>query len=285
MLPGHQNFALATASCNFKCAFCHNWHISQRTVEETQNQDLSPEEIVAMREAEEYRFTSHAMREGTSSAKGCQSISFTMNEPTVFYEYMYDIAKLAKEASLRTLFHTNGSLAAEPLFELLKVMDAVTVDLKGFAPRFYKYACSSELEPVLATLKNIRKTDTHLEVVNLVIPTLNDDLDDIRGMCLWVKDNLGEETPLHFNRFFPRYKMKKLPPTPIETLERAKGIAAEMGLHYVYIGNAPGHRYNSTYCPGCGKLLIEREHFRVLRSDVFGGKCRFCGHLVPGIWV
>lgn len=267
LLPGHRNLALATAGCNFRCRFCHNWHISQRGPDETKNYGFSPEEIVKM-----------------AVERGCESISSTMNEPTVFYEYMRDIAKLARERGLRTLFHTNGALRPAPLFELLEFMDAVTVDLKGFTSRFYHELSSSELEPVLETLQNIKKTKVHLEIVNLIIPTFNDDLDDIERMCLWIRENLGEEVPLHFTRFFPAYKMTHLPPTPIETLERAIEIATGVGLHYVYIGNVPGHERNSTFCPKCGQRLIHRIHLSVLSLHIKGGRCQFCGHEIPGIW-
>ncbi len=163
-------------------------------------------------------------------------------------------------------------------------MDAVTVDLKAFTPEFYRQVSLSRLEPVLRTLENIRKTDTHLEIVNLVIPTLNDNMDDIRRMCAWIKENLGEETPLHFTRFFPAYKLRRLPPTPIETLEEAAQVADAEGLRYVYIGNVPGHERNSTFCPACGQRIIHRIHFTVLSLDVVKGRCRFCGREIPGIW-
>lgn len=267
MWPGHRNYALATASCNFRCKFCHNWHISQRSVEETENYARTPEEIVE--EALE---------------KKCKSISCTMNEPAVFYEYMYDIARCAKASGLGMLFHTNASLAHRPLAELLKFTDAVTVDLKGFTSRFYRHICSSELEPVLATLRYIGAQGAHLEIVNLMVPTLNDDLGDIERMCRWIVDNLGVEVPLHFNRFFPQYRLTNLPPTPVETLESAKAVADRLGLHYVYIGNVPGHRSNSTFCPKCGSILIHRIEYGVLENHLVDGKCKTCGHQVPGIW-
>ncbi len=267
MLPGISIFCTATASCNNRCKFCHNWHISQRSVEELDNYQLLPEEVVKLAKKED-----------------CAALSFTYSEPTVFYEYMFDIARKAKENNLRVLYHTNGSINSEPLFALLKYMDAVTVDLKGFSEKFYREVSSSELAPVLETLKNIKKTKVHLEVVNLVIPTLNDDLKMIRQMCQWIGKNLGKDVPLHFNRFFPAYKLTKLPPTPIETLEKAREIGREEGLRYIYVGNAPGHKYNSTFCPGCQKRLIQRIHFKVLENHIVGGKCKFCGHPIPGIW-
>ncbi len=267
MLPGSFMFCTATASCNNRCKFCHNWHISQRSVEETINFDLSPARIV-----------------GLASEQNCESLSFTYSEPTVFYEYMYDIAKLGKEKGLKVLFHTNGSMNPEPLSALLQYMDGVTVDLKGFTETFYREASSSQLAPVLRTLKHIKESGRHLEVVNLVIPTLNDDMVKIREMCTWITENLGKDTPLHFTRFSPAYRLTHLPPTPIETLEKAWKIAQEEGVEYVYIGNVPGHEGNNTFCPQCHKKLIHRVHFAVLANEVKKGKCPSCGYPIRGIW-
>jgi len=267
VLPGTRSLCLGTAGCNFKCIFCHNWHMSARTPEETSNVPLSPEEAV-----------------NGAIAHGCASISFTYNEPTVFYEYMYDVAKLAQEKGLTTYFHTNGALNPEPLRELLKHMDAVCVDLKGFTPEFYKVTSDSELEPVLNTLKTIKEEGVHLEIVNLVIPTLNDNPKDIERMCHWIRDNLGEDVPVHFSRFFPSYKLLKLPPTPIETLEMAWQIAIDAGLNYVTLGNVPGHITNNTFCPQCGRILIERVQFIVISNNIEDGRCSFCSQQIPGIW-
>jgi pyruvate formate lyase activating enzyme len=236
-------------------------------VEETINYDLSPDRIV-----------------GLASQHDCEVISFTYSEPTVFYEYMYDIAKLGKEKGFKILFHTNGSMNPEPLSALLQYMDGVTVDLKGFTESFYHEASSSQLAPVLRTLKHVRKSGRHLEVVNLVIPTLNDDMVRIREMCVWIRENLGKNTPLHFTRFFPAFKLTHLPPTPIDTLERTWEIGHEEGLEYIYVGNVPGHEKNSTYCPQCGRRLIHRVHFSVVANKVQGGKCSSCGYPIPGIW-
>ena len=161
--------------------------------------------------------------------------------------------------------------------------DAVTVDLKGFTQKAYDNS-SAQLEPVLKTLETIKQSGTWLEVVNLVIPTINDDMEDIRRMCQWIKEKLGEGTPVHYSRFFPNYKLTNLSPTPIKTLEKARDVAMDVGLHYVSIGNAPGHKYNSTFCPKCEKWLIHRSHFQVLDISVEGGRCKFCGHEIPGIW-
>jgi len=267
MIPGSHIFCTATASCNNRCKFCHNWHLSQRSLEEIPHANLKPEEVVRM-----------AMKEG------CETVSFTYSEPTVFYEYMFDIVKIAKKSGLKTLVHTNGSISTDPLLDLLKYMDAVTVDLKAFTEKFYGEVSSSELEPVLHTLKTVRSYRRHLEIVNLMIPTLNDDPKDIREMCTWIKTHLGKDVPIHFNRFFPNYKLTNLPPTPVETLEKAYRIAKEEGLEYVYIGNTPGHEMNSTFCPRCKKKIISRTHFLVSGKEVKDGKCRFCGYPIVGIW-
>lgn len=265
--PGTMTLCFGTAGCNFKCSFCHNWHLAARTPEEVAATPLSAEEAV-----------------NKALELGVQSISFTYNEPTVFYEWAYDVAKLAQERGLRTYFHTNGAINPEPLRALLKRLDAVAVDVKAFTAEFYQVTSFSELEPVLTTLKIIKEEGVWFEITNLVIPTLNDDMGKIREMCIWVRDNLGKDVPLHFSRFFPAYKLTRLPPTPIETLEQARAIALEVGLEYVTIGNVPGHEANSTFCPNCGETLIKRVHFSVLANHIEDGKCKFCGYQIPGVW-
>jgi len=267
MIPGTDIFCTATASCNFRCKFCQNWHLSQKSLEEIPYVDLKPEEVVRR-----------------AIQQHCETVSFTYSEPTAFYEYMFDIVKIAKKNGLKTLFHTNGSMSTDPLLALLKYMDAVTVDLKAFTEKFYSEVSSSELEPVLHTLRTVKSYGRHLEIVNLVIPTLNDNPKDIREMCIWIKTNLGRDTPLHFNRFFPQYKLTNLPPTPVETLEQAYRIAKKEELEYVYIGNTPGHEMNSTFCPRCKKKIIHRTHFSVSAKEIKDGKCRFCGYPIKGIW-
>ena len=160
----------------------------------------------------------------------------------------------------------------------------MTVDLKAFTSAFYRQVSSSELEPVLRTLQQIHHSGVHLEIVNLMIPSLNDDLDDVRRMCQWIRDTLSAAVPLHFTRFHPAYRLTSLPPTPIETLEAATQVADEEGLLYVYVGNVPGHERNSTFCPSCGERIIGRTHFAVQSLDVAKGKCRFCSHPIPGVW-
>ena len=266
MLPGTDILCFGTVGCNFRCRHCHNWHLSQASPGDRKTYDTPPEKAVQL-----------------TIERNIPTISFTYNEPTAFYEYVYDVAVEAKKRGLRILWHSNGSMQPEPLMKLLKYTDAVTIDLKGFTKRAYDNS-SALLEPVLRTLKIIKREGKLLEIVNLVIPTINDDPDDIRRMCLWIKENIGADAPLHFTRFFPNYKLTHLPPTPIKTLEKTYEIAREVGLHYVFIGNTPGHKYNSTFCPKCGKKLIHRTHFQVLKVELKGGRCKFCGHKIPGLW-
>lgn len=268
-LPGTEILCTGTAGCNFRCRFCHNWHLSQRTVEELESytEQVSAADVVAL-----------------AQRKRVQGLSFTYNEPTVFYEFMHDVAKIGREQGLNTLCHTNGGMRPEPLRALLKHLRGVTVDLKGFTADQYRDASFAELTPVLDTLKQVRQEGKWLEVVNLLIPKHNDDPHRIREMCIWLKENLGPDVPLHFSRFFPAYKMKHLPPTPIRTLEEAHAIARREGIRYVYIGNVPGHEFNSTFCPRCKKKIISRLHFAVLDVALKNGQCKHCGYPVPGLW-
>lgn len=267
MLPGSTMYCTGTAGCNFRCKFCHNWEMSQRTVQELVNYDRSPEQVVES-----------ALR------NKCESVSFTYNEPVSFFEYMFDIVKIAREKKLGTIFHSNGSIAEKPLKDILPLMNAVTIDLKSFSDKFYKNICSARLKPVLESLEIVRKAGIHLEIVNLVIPTLNDNPDEVKKMCAWIASTLGKDVPLHINRFHPTYQLTNLQPTPVKTLERCYDIAKSEGLEYVYIGNCPGHRANSTYCPRCGAMVIERRHFDAKKKNLVEGKCGSCGHAIPGVW-
>lgn len=267
MLPGHKNLCVYTASCNFRCKHCQNWSISQSAPEQISPMKYTPKEIVE-----------------ETLRQGCKSISHSINEPTVFFEMMIEVAQFAKQRKLLTLCHTNGGIAREPMIELLKFLDGVTVDLKSFNPKFYQEISEARLEPVLETLKTIRESGRHLEIVNLVIPTLNDNMKDIRKMCKWIVSNLGDETPIHFTRFSPRYKLAHLPPTPITTLEEAMEIAKSEAMKYVYVGNVVGHPANNTYCPKCNKRLIERSHYIMLKNHLKDGHCPYCNEKIPGIW-
>ena len=181
--------------------------------------------------------------------------------------------------------HTCGYINPEPLKELLPYMDAVNVDLKGFSEEFYgKIGLMAELEPVLDTLKAIKKQGVWLEITNLLIPGFNDDPAKIKEMCVWIRDNLGPDVPLHFSRFMPAFKLENLPPTPVEKLQEAYVIAKAAGLKYVYLGNLPGNPEENTYCPRCGKIVVKREGYRILENNISKGKCKFCGYSIAGRW-
>jgi pyruvate formate lyase activating enzyme len=266
-LPGTTSFSIATAGCNLGCIFCQNWQISQSRPEDAQSVVLPPLEAVKL-----------------AKKNNCSSIAYTYTEPTVFYEYMLDTAKLAKANGIRNVMHTCGYINPKPLKELLKYMDAVNVDLKGFSEEYYVQMCSGHLDPVLETIKNVRKAGVWLEITNLVIPGKNDDPKMIKDMCAWIKENVGADTPLYFSAFTPQYKLTGLPPTPLKTLEDASVIAKAAGLKYVYIGNVYGNAGESTYCPKCGKVVVKRMGFDTLEVDLIDGKCKYCGYKIAGVW-
>jgi pyruvate formate lyase activating enzyme len=267
MEPGSNTLCVGTATCNLRCKNCINWHIAQKSPEEVEAVPMMPEEIVQ-----------------AAIDHNVNTICFTYNEPTQQYEYMYDIALLAKQKGIRITLHTNGGMNSEPMKALLSHVDSVSVDLKAFNPETYRELTAGELEPVLDTLKLIKGNGTWLEVICLLIPTWTDKPEEIKAMSAWIKENLGEETPVHFSRFFPTCKLTSLSPTPLATLEQAHDIAREAGLHYVYIGNVSGHDYANTYCPACGELLIQRKGLLIQEYNIKDNKCTFCGHEVPGIW-
>lgn len=268
VLPGSKAFSIAVAGCNMRCLFCQNWQISQARPDETVNYDMPPEKVV----------------EGALRS-GCRSVVYTYTEPTVFYEYMLDTAKLARSKGLLNGMHTCGYINPEPLKELLKYMDMVNVDLKGFDEEFYrKMGAFAELAPVLETLKTIKAAGVWLEITNLIIPGQNDDPKKIRAMCQWIKSNLGDSVPLHFSRFMPAFRLQNLPPTPVEKIDEACRIAADVGLKYVYVGNVPGDPRENTYCPNCKKTVISRIGYETDAKGLADGKCRNCGYAIPGIW-
>jgi len=267
MEPGSDTLCIGTATCNLRCKNCINWHISFKAPEEVVAVPMTPEEVVQ-----------------TAIDHDVHTICFTYNEPTQQYEFMYDIARLAKEKGLRVTFHSNGEMTPEPMKAILPYVDSVAIDLKAFNAEVYRQLTTGELAPVLDTLKLIKEQGVWLEVVCLIIPTWSDDLEDIEKMCIWIRENLGEETPVHFSRFFPTCKLAGLSPTPLSTLEQAHDIAREVGLHYVYVGNVSGHDYANTYCPKCGKILIERKGLLIQQNNIVDMRCKFCGHEIPGIW-
>jgi pyruvate formate lyase activating enzyme len=217
-----------------------------------------------------------------AKGEGCRSIAFTYTEPTTYYEYMLDAAKAARSAGVLAVVHSNGFINPEPLAQLCKHLDGANIDLKGFSENFYSSVCEAELAPVLESLKLLKKNGVWVEITNLVIPGYNDNMKMIRDMCGWIRQNLGAETPVHFSRFFPLYKMTAVPPTPVKTLEQARDIALAAGLNYPYIGNVPGHPGNSTWCPKCRNMVIRRSGFSVLEMHLKGNRCQFCNEKIDG---
>ena len=267
VLPGTMSLAVSTAGCNFQCKFCENWEISQAFPEEVYSYGISPGIVV--KKAKEM---------------GAHSIAYTYAEPTIFYEYMVDVAYAARQAGLLNVIHSNGFINEGPLQNLCKVLDAAQIDLKGFSETFYHELCSGQLAPVLETLKTLKQNKIHLEVTNLMIPTKNDEMSTVREMCLWVKRELGADTPIHFSRFYPLHKLKRLPATPVKTLEKARALALSTGLEYVYIGKVPGHESWNTFCPECKKMIIQRTGYMIQEIHLKGGNCGYCGKPIPGIW-
>ena len=269
LYPGSRSYSLSTVGCNLRCAFCQNWEISQAQPEHARGEPLQPADVVR-----------------NALATGCRSIAYTYAEPIVFYEYVYDTAVLARQSGLRNVLVSGGYINPEPLQALAPLFDIIKIDLKGFNASFYRQIVKGELRFVLRTLAELKRYPVLTEVVNLVVPTLNDDLGEIRTMCRWVFQELGPDTPLFFSRFTPQYKLQNLPPTPVDTLEQAHAIARAQGLRYVYIGNVPGHPAEHTYCPTCGRALIKRHGYTVLEYKLApGGVCPYDGTRIPGIWV
>ncbi len=266
-LPATTVFSIATVGCNLRCKFCQNWEISQSAPEEAEYVYLEPEDLIKR-----------------LKDSGSPSIAYTYTEPTIFYEYMLDTAKLAQACGTKNVMHSAGYINEKPLRQLCKYLDAANIDLKGFSEDYYANMSQGALEPVLRTLKILREEGVHVEITNLVLSGYNDDSESIVKMCLWIKDNLGPDTPLHFSRFFPMHKLLNLNPTPVETLERARQIALDCGLKYVYIGNIAGNPAENTYCPNCKKILIERKGYFILQNNIKDGKCSFCGEEIKGVW-
>jgi pyruvate formate lyase activating enzyme len=268
-LPGSQAYSLATVGCNLACKYCQNWDISQRFPEDVKSMDKSPEEVVE-----------------EAKKKGAEVIAFTYNEPTVWYEYMYDIAKLARQKGLRTVLVSSGYINPEPFKELLEVLDAARIDLKGFNENFYNEIVGGQLEPVLESLKIAHQSGTWLEIIALIVPGYNDNEEEIREMCEWIKENLNENVPLHFLRFRSEYKMQNVPSTPPETLKKAREICQEVGLNYVYTGNLSEYiEGNTTLCPDNGQPLIVRKGFFVTENKIDQtGKSSDCPIKIPGVW-
>jgi pyruvate formate lyase activating enzyme len=267
-LPGTEALSIATVGCNVDCKFCQNWQISQVRPEQVKNFDLPPKKIAEL-----------------AIETGAPSIAYTYSEPIIFAEYMYDTAVAGNERHIKSVMISNGYIQEKPMRELASVLSAVKIDLKAFTEKYYQEIVDGELKPVLDTLMLLKKLGIWTEIVYLVVPTLNDSENEFTKLSRWIKNNLGVDIPIHFTRFYPQYKMQNLPPTPAKTLETARQIALSEGIHFVYIGNIPGHEGENTYCPGCKNVLIERQGFYINDNKIKQGKCPHCGMEIPGIWM
>lgn len=267
-LPGVKAYSLATTGCNLSCKYCQNWDISQRNPEEVQSLLMTPEQVVE-----------EALKSNS------QVIAFTYNEPVVWYEYMLDIAKIAKQKGLKTVMISNGYINKKPMEELNYYLDAVKIDLKAFDDEVYQRMSGAKLAPVLETIKTVKNSGKWLEIVYLVVPEYTDDLNKIREMCQWLNDKVGAEVPVHFSRFLPQYKLQNLPPTPEETIKQARKECLGVGLKYVYTGNIEDEVGSTTYCPENNQPVIRRKGFFVEENLVDSlGIAKNCSASIAGIW-
>ena len=266
-LPGSRAFSIATAGCNLVCLNCQNWTISQTSPDKTRNYDLMPVKVLEQ-----------------CVRNSCPSIAYTYSEPVTFFEYTYDTAVLARKAGIKNIVKSNGYINPEPLKKLCTVVDAANIDLKSMNDSTYLKLTGGKLQPVLDSLKIYKEMGVWLEITNLVVPTWTDNIDEIGKMCKWLSENGFKNTPLHFSRFYPVYKLEKLPPTPVDLLKNAAKIASAEGMKYVYIGNVPGDESSDTYCPSCGAKVISRRGFTVTLNDLSDGRCKKCGKEIDGIW-
>lgn len=269
LMPGHRSYSIATVGCNFRCRFCHNAEIAQMPNDRggtVTGSMCTPEQVVA-----------------DSLDQHCQSIAYTYTEPTVYFEFAYETAKLAHSNGLKNVFVTNGYMSTAALEMVAPFLDGANVDLKAFSEKFYKAYCGARLEPVCQTLKAMRKLGILVEVTTLIIPGLNDDPLELAQLAGFIAGELGPEVPWHISRFHPTYRLTDREPTPMETLTVAYDIGKQAGLHYVYMGNVPGEQGESTHCHQCGAMLIERRGFYVLGNRIKDDHCPECQTPVYGI--
>ncbi|PKP07748.1 MAG: AmmeMemoRadiSam system radical SAM enzyme [Bacteroidetes bacterium HGW-Bacteroidetes-5] len=265
--PGTEILSLATAGCNLRCLNCQNWTISQISPSETDNYFLLPDAVVE-----------EALK------RSVPAIAFTYTEPTVFYEYMLQIAQSAKKRGVKTAMVSNGYINEKPLKELSRSLDAANIDLKCFDDKIYRTLTGGSLDPVLNSLKILHESGVWLEITNLLIPGMTDSPEMIEKMCRWLVDNGFSDNPIHFSRFFPTFILKDLPPTPESTLKEAQQIAKNAGVKFVYIGNSPSLAGESTICPACGRVVIERNGYIVIQNNILNGSCSSCKEKIAGVW-
>ncbi|WP_320042704.1 AmmeMemoRadiSam system radical SAM enzyme [uncultured Desulfobacter sp.] len=265
--PGSRVFSIAAAGCNFRCLNCQNWEISQARPEDVRHYDMFPDAVIEK-----------------TLASTAGAIAYTYSEAITYYEYMADTAAAAKKKNIANFLISNGYIRQEPLKHLCGLIDAANINLKSFSDKIYKDLNGGRLSPVLETFKTLNREKVHFEITNLVIPGYTDDETMFRQMCKWILNELGDTHPLHLLRFVPQYRLDRLEPTPVHTLERFRDIARDIGLNYTYIGNVPGHKANHTYCHSCGRLLVRRMGYRILERNLLNGACRFCTTPIPGVW-
>lgn len=265
--PGSTAYSIATPGCNFKCQWCQNWEIAQMPREQgfIAGREITPQQIVK-----------------DVIANKSKSIAYTYTEPTIFFEFTHDIAKLAHANGIKNIYVTNGYMTPEMLDFMHPALDAANVDLKAFQDKTYKRYVGSGLQPVLDSLLKMKALGIWIEITTLVIPGINDDYAELREIARFIATQLGPETPWHLSRFFPHYQMSNIPPTPVSTLERALEISKDEGLLYVYLGNVGGE--SNTHCPHCKQLLIRRRGYRIGETNIEKGKCHHCNTKISGVW-
>lgn len=268
-MPGSLSYSIATVGCNFKCLFCQNANISQMPSDHNgmiTGNLYAPEDVV------------------NAAVKGnCKSIAYTYTEPTIYFEFAFDTAKLAHAKGIKNVFVTNGYMTSEALEMISPYLDAANVDLKAFNKSFYKEVVKARLEPVKDTLKLMKSLGIFVEVTTLLIPGLNDDKKELEKLALFLVESLGSETPWHVSAFYPTYRLTDRPPTPVESLVMAREIGIKAGLKYVYIGNVPSEDGENTFCYSCGKLLINRLGFSIIKNVLKNGRCPYCSSQIDGI--
>ncbi|MCP5104038.1 MAG: AmmeMemoRadiSam system radical SAM enzyme [bacterium] len=264
--PATKAFSIATAGCNFVCKFCQNWEISQKRPEQVRAIEMPPQKVISI-----------------AKQRGCKTVAHTYTEPVIFFEYMLDCAIEGKERGVPNVMISNGYIMEKPMRELCKYLGAVKIDLKAFTEKFYKEMCAGKLKPVLDTLTVLKDEGVWFEIVVLLIPTLNDGKGEISRMSKWIVKELGPDVPVHFSRYYPTFMLKNIPPTPPETVLQARKIAMDNGVKFAYVGNMISDA-ESTYCPGCGEMLIKRMRYTTRKTGMKGNKCKYCNEIIPGVF-
>jgi pyruvate formate lyase activating enzyme len=266
-MPGSRSYSIATVGCNFRCRHCQNYTISQ----------VGPDTPIRGVERTPGEVVQHALD------NDCSSISYTYTEPTIFFEFAYDTARLAREAGLKNIFVTNGYITREALATIAPFLDAANIDLKGFSEGFYRYVIHASLFEVLDSIIEYRKQGVWLELTTLIIPGLNDSEEELQGIADFIVNSLGIDTPWHVSQFYPTYRLTDRPRTPVDTLRKAREIGRAAGLRYIYVGNVPDEGGENSNCPSCSNLLIRRHGYTITANRVIRGACPDCGTVIAGI--